>query len=812
MQFAAGDRVMVRGERWVVDEAAEFTDCTALKLSAAGLPGSQAPLRERLGAETRTCELLLPFDRPVRLTELRRIRAVGRRLWMRHLHATLSELRTVGELRAAAGAAIDILPFQLEPALALIMGRASRFLLADEVGLGKTIQAGLMLAELQRRGWCERALILTPSGLRRQWADELQRRFAIDAAVIDSASLSALASTLPPDVNPWSLEGVSITSIDFVKQPEVLQGLSSQSWDMVIVDEAHLASAPSQRYQAAHLLTTRSRHVVLLTATPHAGDDASYRALCDLGRLGGTDPMVLFRRTRAQANVPRTRRVHLLRVGLGPHATELHRVLALYVARLWQIARVTGRHDVRLVAMVLSKRAFSSARSLASSVERRLSAISGQAPWPAQSALPFEPETDFSDDAPFPVAPAFVSLSEEEAALRQLLEAARRAQEDEGKMHVLRRLLRRVKEPIIIFTEYRDTLETLERAFRTLRRTTVLHGGRTPQERRDAVEAFASGRADLLLATDAGAEGLNLQSRCRLVVNLELPWSPTRLEQRIGRVDRIGQSRTVHALNLFADGTAESTVLAALLRRLDRIQASEIEIAASVIDRAPLPVRSTAVPGAFSESVDLQARAHAEGARLERMRSTLRIRSSLAEGVIPVTCIRSRAITSGACAIWFVRVRIANRAGRLVEDALVPIAVPDAPNAMARVTGTMRRRVVRARAERLVDDVGPLAVAVATQVARDRAKAIGAESAEWVRRAVRREDHLSRAASNAVAPLVQAGLFDNRAIASSQDAQRQQRRFIDHGARRSALLEASATACLAHEPQIALILIPCWLG
>ena len=132
-----------------------------------------------------------------------------------------------------------------------------------------------------------------------------------------------------------------------------------------------------------------------------------------------------------------------------------------------------------------------------------------------------------------------------------------------------------------------------------LQKTTLLHGGQTPQDRHNAVEAFTAGAADLLLATDAGAEGLNLQSRCRLVVNLELPWNPTRLEQRIGRVDRIGQTRTVHAINLFAEGTAESTVLARLLRRLERIHASEIEIAASVISSAPLPVskppmRSTA--------------------------------------------------------------------------------------------------------------------------------------------------------------------------------------------------------------------------
>ena len=557
------------------------------------------------------------------------------------------------------------------------------------------------------------------------------------------------------------------------------------------------------------MLARRSRHVVLLTATPHAGDDSSYRALCDLGRLDGADSIVLFRRTREQASVSRTRRVHLLRVRLGSEAMELHRVLALYVARLWQIAGATGRHDVRLVAMVLAKRAFSSASSLASSIERRLAALSALLPSPAQPALPFEPDAGTSDEAPLPVAPAFDCPNEEEAALRRLLEVARRAQDDEGKVRVLRKLLRRVKEPLIVFTEYRDTLEALERAFCAQRKTTVLHGGQNPHERHDAVEAFASGRADLLLATDAGAEGLNLQGRCRLVVNLELPWNPTRLEQRIGRVDRIGQSRTVHAINLFADGTAESTVLAALLRRLDRIQASEIEIAASVIDRVPLPVRSAANAETCTESVDLKARAHAEAARLEGMRSTLPIRSSLAEGVIPVTRIRSEVFGSKAGAIWFVRVRIGNRAGRLVEDMLVPIAVRDPPYAATGVGGTARRRLVRAHAEQWLDDIGPVAIAFATQLARNRAKAIDAESAEWVQRAVRRENHLSRAASKAMAPLVQPGLFDNRAVASKEDLRRQHRSISDQIVRRSAWLEAGATAFLIHEPHIALVLIRC---
>ena len=176
--------------------------------------------------------------------------------------------------------------------------------------------------------------------------------------------------------------------------------------------------------------------------------------------------------------------------------------------------------------------------------------------------------------------------------LHRLIDAAGSAQSGERKMHVLGRIVRRVREPVIVFTEYRDTLDAIRDAIGGLRRITTLHGGQTATERRQSVHAFTSGAADLLIATDAGSEGLNLQGTCRLVVNLELPWNPIRLEQRIGRVDRIGQTRTVHAINLFAEGTAERTVLASLLRRIDRIRMSEIEIAACVISRSEPPQRS----------------------------------------------------------------------------------------------------------------------------------------------------------------------------------------------------------------------------
>ncbi len=793
VRFTAGDRVIVRGERWVVEEATAFDDVTQLDLSRLNRPG-----------EPHRCTLLVPFDRPVISDRAPRIRAVTPRQWAWHLRAHLSERRIHGQLRAAERAAIDILPFQLEPALALIQGRASRFLLADEVGLGKTIQAGLMLAELRQRGCCDRALILTPSGLRQQWADELSRRFEIRSAVIDAATLSALAGSLPFDVNPWTIEAVAITSIDFIKQPEVLRALTAELWDLVIVDEAHQAAVAALRHEAVQTITARARHVVLVTATPHAGDDLAYRAMCSLGQLDDRDAILLFRRTRKQVALSRTRRAHLLAVQPTPDAREMHRTLDEYLTQLWQIGRDAGRRDAQLVAMVLAKRAFSSARSLVVSLERRMAGLVSHIDPPAQPVLPFDCDHDPSDEPLFPVRPAFERVEDERALLQRLIECARRAQTDERKLHVLRRILRRVDEPIIVFTEYRDTLETIASAVGGLRRITALHGGLSAQERRNAVAAFTSGAADLLLATDAGSEGLNLQGNCRLVINLELPWNPIRLEQRVGRVDRIGQTRIVHAINLFAAGTAEGDVLARLQRRLQRIQMSEIELAACVITRSE-PAPRQAAERAHTTAIDLREASKTEGQRIAEARTTALARAGTPEFLLPVTALRPRATgpTPGrrSYLIAFMRVRLVTRAGRLIENTLLPIGVP-----LEKSTRRLRRREVRARAKALLATIQPDLVRVAAEHARYRERAIGLESTEKAARAIDRERRITQSSSGA-ATLVQPGLFDARAVKHHLDLRQREGAIQSESDAHTNLLEAGARVCLAHDPEVALLLI-----
>jgi ERCC4-related helicase len=787
MGFTPGDRVMVRGERWVVQDTTTFTDATLLNLATTE---EQEPLRR--------CRLLTPFDRPIAIRRDPAIRATTPRRWMHHLHMLRAERRAFGELRAALRAGIDLLPFQLEPALAVARGAASRFLLADEVGLGKTIQAGLMLAELQQRGWCEHALIITPAGLRQQWSDELWRRFEIRATVMDAVSLAAQAGALPFDVNPWTVEPVVMTSIDFLKQPEVVRALTTHVWDLLIVDEAHQATIASMRYDAIDALAARARHVVLLTATPHAGDDRAYRALCAIGELDG-GPMVLFRRTREQAGLPRSRRVHLLPVKLTREAIEMHRLLADYLAQLWKLARTSGARDLQLVAMVLGKRAFSSARSLGASLERRMGGPVSEIDASAQATLPLGFDDDPSDEALIPVAPAFERPEEERAVLRRLLDATQSAQSSDPKMRVLRRIVRRIREPLIVFTEYRDTLDGIRNEIGHLRRITALHGGQTSRERQESVRAFTGGAADVLIATDAGSEGLNLHGTCRLVINLELPWNPIRLEQRIGRVDRIGQTRTVHVINLFAEGTAERTVLASLQRRIDRIRMSEIEIAACVIDHVEPPERS--VPAeTYTRTIDLSAAARAETQRLRDTRQIRRVRSRLPEWTVPVTVVRG----ADAALIAVFRIRLITWAGRLLEDDLVPVHLPISPQRRR-----LSRNEVRNLAESLIRDFGSELLGYARTHGDERARTIAADTALTVATAASREHEIAHAAAARGPHPVQAGLFDNRALKQKWTGEERREALLHQSDSRASLLAADTTVRLANDPELVMLLIRC---
>jgi superfamily II DNA or RNA helicase len=573
-----GDLVMVRRARWRIVHVRRDGDCQVVTLRGLVPP--------HVGLERR---FLTPFDWIAPIARPPRPRRVRLSAWRRALRALIAADSPPGSLRAARSARIDLLPHQLEPAMAILRGLGNRLLIADEVGLGKTIQAGLIASELIARGAIERVLVLTPPGLRDQWLQELADRFAIAATGGDGPALRRIAAGLPIGVNPWHTLTVAVASIDYVKRPEVLPAAQSRDWDLVIVDEAHTCTGESDRGKAAHALAASASFVLLLSATPHNGDRESFSALCATGDVERT-PLLVFRRTRAEVRTGAARHVHIVRVKASRDEMRMHALLGRYRDAL----QAEGADA--LAMSVLHKRALSSAWSLAVSVERRLRALTVEKRTIGmQMALPLgDPQGELIAADEAPAWPEQLRLTDPELERRMLSalhQRARSAAAHETKVHALTNLLRRTRQAVVVFTEYRDTLQHMCQALQ--RPAFILHGGLTRDERSAVLAAFARDPCGLLLTTDAAAEGLNLHHHCRLVVNLELPWNPMRIEQRIGRVDRIGQRRTVHAFHLVAGGTGEMRLLAHLRARVARAKADlgapdplddERQIARLVID------------------------------------------------------------------------------------------------------------------------------------------------------------------------------------------------------------------------------------
>jgi superfamily II DNA or RNA helicase len=655
--------VEVRGRPWFLRAQVARADCQELHLE---------PATGHRGASPHgPVVLLAPFDRPVPISRPGRIRTASRRAWMAELRTAILGQRIPGTLVAAAGAGIDLLPHQLEPALAVVAHGVRRLLLADAVGLGKTIEAGLVLAELRARSMLDRALVLAPPGLCDQWCAELSGRFGLDAAVADAGWLRGLRPILPRAINPWTIPGIRIASLDFAKRPEVRRGIEQVSWDAVVVDEAHAAAGDSDRRAAAHAFATRARFVLLLTATPHNGNPRGFHALCRIGALTASDAIVMFRRTREDAGISRRRRVHLHRLQPAEAERAVRRELERYIRMVWAQRTGPEGRDARLAMIVLLKRSLSGMGPLRRSLLARLERL-GTPPVASEVQLPLlweaEDEADASPSAVLAAA-GLDDQQEERRVLRSVAALAAAAEAHDSKRRALVRVLSRLREPAIVFTEYRDTLDALRGALDT--DTVLLHGAMDRFERAAAVQRFNGGGARLLLATDAAGEGLNLQRRCRLVINLELPWNPMRLEQRIGRVDRIGQLHTVHVINLLASGTAETDILDRLARRLDSAR-RDVGAVDEVLGRSDEGViaaclglgegsgmasrREPARQVAFSRHVrrlDLGNAAGEAVARLERRRRLLRARAARTSrrrtGGILVTSVRGSRLSFARC-------------------------------------------------------------------------------------------------------------------------------------------------------------------
>jgi SNF2 family DNA or RNA helicase len=540
---------------------------------------------------------------------------------------------------------IRTLPHQIEAVYqAMLPQPRLRFLLADDPGAGKTIMAGLLVKELKLREAIERVLILCPAPLTIQWQDEMLRWFGEPFDIIFSAVDQQQLT------NPWQRSSQIISSIDYAKQEDVRERVWQQRWDLVIIDEAHKCSArttsggkgrepkvaTTKRYDLASRLTSYADHVLLLTATPHHGDEDKFAHFLrlidpdlfpephrlgkqaaairkDVFRLGKDSPWSL-RRLKEDLKDFNGKRLfpdrHTKTVTFCLNSEEyaLYKAVTAYINEY--IPQQTGqrRSSAALTRTVLQRRLVSSTCAIHESLKRRqkkqqdlLEELEGLSPAQRakqlamlQGRLPdVEQEEDDLDEMSrdqlvdeYTAALELEQLRAEIVALKELVEQARKVRENanDSKLGALKKCLGEAqflelkdgRGKLLLFTEHRDTLGYIrEHLQRWGYSTCEIHGGMNPHERKRAQELFRTS-AQVCVATEAAGEGINLQF-CHLMINYDMPWNPTRLEQRLGRIHRIGQDRDVYAFNFVAtdseDGRpiVEGRILHRLLEKLDQM-------------------------------------------------------------------------------------------------------------------------------------------------------------------------------------------------------------------------------------------------
>jgi SNF2 family DNA or RNA helicase len=558
---------------------------------------------------------------------------------------------------------VEPLPHQITAVYhAMLPRQPLRFLLADDPGAGKTIMAGLLMKELIARGDLQRCLVVCPGSLAEQWQDELYRRFHLPFEILTNDKLEAART------GNWFLEtNLVIARLDKLSRNEdVQEKLKAPDcrWDLIVCDEAHKMSATffggeikyTKRFKLGQLLSTLTRHFLLMTATPHNGKEEDFQlfmALLDGDRFEGrfrdgvhtADVSDLMRRMVKEGLLKfdatplfPERIAYTVPYKLSDAEAQLYKAVTDYVREEFNRAEALQNDKragtVGFALTILQRRLASSPEAIYQSLRRRRERLErrlrelellqrGGEVAPAVMSVPTLDAEDVEDleDAPDDeVAAAEEEILDQATAARTIAElkaeieslrrletlalAVRRSGEDRkwrelasllGEIFTPAALAGRVREPeppppygsgaipkpeaspwqkLVIFTEHRDTLMYLEQRVTTLLgrkdAVVIVHGGMGRGERMKAQESFRHDpEVQVLLATDAAGEGINLQ-RAHLMVNYDLPWNPNRIEQRFGRIHRIGQTEVCHLWNLVAEETREGDVYRTLLEKLEQ--------------------------------------------------------------------------------------------------------------------------------------------------------------------------------------------------------------------------------------------------
>ena len=490
-----------------------------------------------------------------------------------------------------------------------------RYLLADEVGLGKTIEAGLILRELKLRGMAKRILVVAPKGLVRQWQAEMRLHFGESLQYIEPAELSAFRQLRTDAENLWQLHDQVICSLDSVKPLETRRGWSleqlssynrdrfedliSASWDLVIIDEAHRMGGSTDqvaRYKLGAALAEASPYLLLLSATPHQGKTDQFMRLMQLiDRDSFPDessvtservrPFVVRTEKRLAIDAegkplfkPRMTRLHPV-AWLDHHTAQqqLYEAVTDYVQHGYNQAMAAKQRHIGFLMILMQRLVTSSTAAIRTTLEKRLASLDKPE---AQLSL-FDTAdvgewADLDGQTQVDLAVQTKGWEMEKAEVDTLLKLARstEAQGTDAKAEALLELIYKLQQEendpalkLLIFTEFVPTQAMLAE-FLQSRGFSVetLNGSMDLDARGRAQKAFAQ-TARILISTDAGGEGLNLQF-CHVIVNFDMPWNPMRVEQRIGRVDRIGQPHVVRAINFVLEDTVEHRVREVLESKL----------------------------------------------------------------------------------------------------------------------------------------------------------------------------------------------------------------------------------------------------
>lgn len=504
----------------------------------------------------------------------------------------------------------SILAHQVESTYVVINSLNHRYILADEVGLGKTVEAGLVIKELIYRYSYKRIMVAAPASLLVQWQHELDEKFGERFELCDRKYLERIRKNNPGQ-NPWACMEKIICSLDFIKNEKFREELAASEWDGVIFDEAHRIRRDAQSgtilYDAAEIISDRTKSLLLLTATPFRGKleelfylvrlvdknllgpyNSFYEEFCnpdaDLSELKKKLSSVLLRRTKREIGGFTKRHARTIRFELYPDERLLYEETTRYVVEEFNRAMQTENRAVGFIMTVFQKLLDSSSCALKSALlnrKRTLTQLLDKTVLSVSAVELFEEEdiaAILDEEEGFVDAETIYKnveeLKEEIATIERLIDLANAIKKDK-KGEKLKKMIDGLKrdghKKFLIFTQFRTTQDYICKILSDYR-VDVFNGSMDKDAKELAIDNFKKD-TEILICTEAGGEGRNMQF-CNILFNYDLPWSPLKIEQRIGRLHRFGQKSDVFIYNFSTKNTVAERVLDVLSHKLHLFEES----------------------------------------------------------------------------------------------------------------------------------------------------------------------------------------------------------------------------------------------